>query len=186
MSAEIILSFTYGLNVLPEHDPNVEIIKKAMSALTQAIIPDRFLVDAILWLKYVFVWVLFANFKQQVKEWKQWTIDMVEIPYQVSKEKILANGGITSLVSDGLQSIGEENNSEEKEMMLKQVAATIYEGASDMIVSVVIIDIFALLCYFEVLKKMQTKINSVIKQGHISEFSDRESLPYLSALVKKI
>ncbi|KAF8663533.1 hypothetical protein AX16_000933 [Volvariella volvacea WC 439] len=42
------------------------------------------------------------------------------------------------------------------------------------------------MCYPKDLKKAQAKIDSVVKPGQLPDISDRDSLPYLSVLIKEI
>lgn len=45
--------------------------------------------------------------------------------------------------------------------------------------------ILALLNHPEVLEKAYEEIDRVIKPGHLPDFDDQESLPYISAIVKE-
>lgn len=45
--------------------------------------------------------------------------------------------------------------------------------------------ILALLNHPEVLQKAYDEIDRVIKPGHLPDFDDQESLPYISAIVKE-
>ena len=45
--------------------------------------------------------------------------------------------------------------------------------------------ILALLDHPEVLEKAYEEIDRVIKPGHLPDFDDQESLPYISAIVKE-
>ena len=45
--------------------------------------------------------------------------------------------------------------------------------------------ILALLNHPEVLKKAYEEIDRVVKPGHLPDFDDQESLPYISAIVKE-
>ena len=44
MAGEVIMSVTYGIDVLPEKDPYIELAKNAVHTLVTASVPGRFLV----------------------------------------------------------------------------------------------------------------------------------------------
>ncbi|KAF8661206.1 hypothetical protein AX16_001486 [Volvariella volvacea WC 439] len=186
MVAEVILLITYGINIREEADPYVELPDKSVRAVSEAAVPGRFLVDAIPWLKHVPEWVPFASFQRLARECRQYTRDGYELPYQAAKKDILAGSAIDSLVSDGLQETGHGESNEDWEDTVKRVAGTTYIAGTDTTVSSLLNGVLALMCYPEALKKAQAEIDRVVKPGHLPDFNDRESLPYLSALIKEM
>ncbi|KAF8658198.1 hypothetical protein AX16_002119 [Volvariella volvacea WC 439] len=185
LAAEAILLVTYGIQIQPRNDPYVELPEKAIRSAAEALIPGRFLVDALPWLKYVPEWMPFAGFQRYARECKQRTIDMVEIPYHALEH----HNVIQSLVSVGLQANEEKEDVDElveREDMIKRVAGNMYAAASDTTVSTITSGILALTCYPEVLKKAQAEVDAVLQPGQLPNLSHRNDLPYLSALIKEL
>lgn len=58
-------------------------------------------------------------------------------------------------------------------------------GGAETSVAAISSFILALLCFPDVYKKAQAEVDSVLK-GRLSEDDDRESLPYLNALLKEV
>ncbi|KAF8636438.1 hypothetical protein AX16_010989 [Volvariella volvacea WC 439] len=129
-------------------------------------------------------WMSFARFKRKAKKWKQIAIDMVEVPYQEVRNDILEEKGIYCLIVEGLRTVGHKDSFAEREDLVKQVLPAIWMWIQT--VATIMNGILALMCYLEVLKKAQAEIDSVVKPGHFLNLSDRDSLPYLSALVKEV
>ncbi|KAF8652307.1 hypothetical protein AX16_004465 [Volvariella volvacea WC 439] len=186
MSADVILSITYGLEIQPERDPYVELVEKALESLNEATIPGRFIVDLVPWLKYVPDWMPFAGFKRQAKEWRKYALGVRDIPYKAVRDNIIAGKGVESLVLEGLRTIGEDENSDDWEVVVKSVAGTMYTAAGDTTTATITNGILALMCHPDVLKKAQAEIDAVVQPGNLPEFRDKDSLPYLSAFIKEL
>ncbi|KAF8652305.1 hypothetical protein AX16_004463 [Volvariella volvacea WC 439] len=168
MAAEIIMMIAYGIQIQPHQDPIIEVLEKALDSATAAAIPGRFL--------------------RQAKEWRKLVVSMVEDPYRTAKEAIV--GDLSAFLvsdTDGLQMMENVPESpEEWECVIKQVAGTMYSAASDTTVAAILTGILGLVCYPDVLNKAQAEMDRVIKHGNLPDFNDRESLPYLTAVVKEI
>lgn len=80
----------YGLDVRLEGRESLEAAEEANRAMFIAAIPGRFLVDYIPFLRYVPDWVPGAKFQRLAREWKQMTLNMIEVPFLASKDKIEA------------------------------------------------------------------------------------------------
>ncbi|KAF8646893.1 hypothetical protein AX16_007058, partial [Volvariella volvacea WC 439] len=186
MTAEVTLLITYGIKAKPQGDPFIELPDRAVRAVAEAVVPGRFLVDALPWLKYVPEWVPFAGFQRKAREWRKITMDGVDLPYQAAKKEILSGTFVDSLVSEGLRSAADKDDPEEHEDMVKRVAGTMYFAASDTTAATVLNGVLALMCHPDALKKAQAEINAIVKPGSLPDFGDRESLPYISAVVKEI
>ncbi|KAF8661204.1 hypothetical protein AX16_001484 [Volvariella volvacea WC 439] len=167
MTAEAVLLITYGIQVQLKSDPIVELAERAMETVNQAFIPGRFLVDTFPWLKYIPSWVPFAEF-------------------QLVRDDILSGKGIRSLVSNGLRDMGEGGDMNERENIVKHVAGTLYGGRVNTTVAAVMTGILAFMCYPDVLRKAQAEMDTIVRPGNLLTFSDKQSLPYLSAIVKEI
>ncbi|KAF8661199.1 hypothetical protein AX16_001479 [Volvariella volvacea WC 439] len=186
LASELILLISYGIQVKSEADPFVKLPLEPLAGIAEAIVPGRFLVDALPWLKHVPSWMPFAGFQRKASQWKKATTDMVEIPFHAAKQDVLAGKAINSLVADGVRNMGDSDNPAEYEDIVKHVAGTMFFAASESTTVVVLNGIFALMCNPEIQEKAQAEIDMVVKPGHLPDFNDKESLPYLSAVVKEV
>lgn len=86
----MIITTSYGLDVEPEHDPNVERAEKALVQLKDSAISGTFVVDLLPFLKYVPSWMPGAGFKIYAERAQLDTVDMRESPYQQGMGRLVS------------------------------------------------------------------------------------------------
>ncbi|KAG5634095.1 hypothetical protein H0H81_003423, partial [Sphagnurus paluster] len=185
MAAETIFLVAYGLPVQDRDNPYVATAERGLMHLNAAVVPGTFLVDIFPLLKYVPEWMPFAGFKRKAREWRQLTLDMINIPFKEVKRKIGNGSYIPSFVSYGLANMEESENMEHQEDTLKSTAAALYPAGLETTVSVIAICILGLLSNPEALRKAQQEIDNAITPGQLPTFKDKDSLPYITATVKE-
>ncbi|RXW22022.1 hypothetical protein EST38_g3854 [Candolleomyces aberdarensis] len=187
LAAESIMSVAYGIQIQQENDPYVKLAEDTNQGMIIAAVPGRFLVNIFPIMKYIPAWFPGASFKRKAREWYKMTRAMVEVPYADAKRRIV---GIIyfSLLTSGtnLQKIeaGEQEDALTEEV-LRNTLAVLYAGGSDTTISTMATCILGLLEHPEVLKKAQAQIDGVVKPGHLPDFDDAPSLPYITAIVKE-
>ncbi|KAF9476783.1 cytochrome P450 [Pholiota conissans] len=183
---EIVMSIGYGLQVQPHNDPFVSTAKEATHTLSKASIPGAFLVDAFPILKYVPEWAPGAGFKTKAREWKKVALKMVNAPYEAAKANIASGTFNPSFTSVSLEKMNEGMNPDlYTERNIKNVAGTMYSGGSDTSLSTISSCILGLLKRPDVVAKAQEELDRVLQPGHLPDFNDQESLPYVTAIVKE-
>ncbi|KAF4616649.1 hypothetical protein D9613_008323 [Agrocybe pediades] len=187
MASEAIIAITYGLDVQPKDDPYITVAEEGVVPLALAIVPGAFLVDTIPLLKYVPAWMPGAGFKKKAREWTELSRRMVEEPFEATK-KLMAQGVCSSsFVSDTLvkmQDVADRDDAY-REDNIQGVAGAMYAAGTDTTSSIVASCILALLDKPEILKKAQMQLDSVLKPGHLPDFDDEASLPYITAIAKE-
>ncbi|KAJ7483556.1 cytochrome P450 [Mycena latifolia] len=186
MAGEIIMSAAYGIKVLSKDDPYVTLGEHAVESLVTASAPGRFLVDAIPILKYVPDWFPGATFQRQAKAWKKLSQNMVEKPYAEAKRRIALGNAPHSFTASALRTLEDAENQTYLEEAIKSTAGAMYAGGTETTFSALGHFILAMLYNPEAQKKAQAEIDSVIRKGHLPDFGDEASLPYVSALVKEV
>ncbi|KAJ3516119.1 hypothetical protein NLJ89_g1327 [Agrocybe chaxingu] len=186
MAGETIMCVAYGLNVQPKDDPYIAMAEQGAHTLEAAAIPGAFLVDDLPLLKYVPDWFPGAGFKKKAQEWKQIARRMIEKPFEAALRDMAAGAAIPSFVSTSLQQIQDDSKDDclTKEI-IQDVAATLYVAGSDTTVSALSWCILGLLERPDVVKKAQADIDRIVKPGHLPDFDDEPSLPYITAIVKE-
>ncbi|KAF5349137.1 hypothetical protein D9756_009446 [Leucocoprinus leucothites] len=183
MAGETIMSVAYGLDIKPKNDPYIQTAEKGVHALVAAAVPGAFLVDMLPFLKYVPEWMPGAGFQKKAKEWAKLTMTMLDMPFVAAKQQF-AQGKVThSVTSYCLQKVEEGTTDESyQEEIIRGTAGTLYSAGSDTTVSAVASCILALLEDSDILKKAQRELDSVVKPGHLPDFDDMDSLPYITAI----
>ncbi|KAF5012218.1 hypothetical protein FDECE_1734 [Fusarium decemcellulare] len=166
-ASAIILQMTYGYSIEPHSaDPLVLLIERMMHTFLPGM-----------------------SFKKTAQEWNKVTQAVIETPYTFVRQQ-MANGThrdsyvsslITEHASDGENSTLDVNS----ENAIKRTAATMYAGGADTIVSTLSSFILAMLLFPNVQKKAQEEIYNVIGTNRLPRFEDRDSLPYVDALVRE-
>ncbi|KAJ3516111.1 hypothetical protein NLJ89_g1328 [Agrocybe chaxingu] len=188
MAADKLMSFTYGIDVQSKDDPYIEVAEKGNHGLIKAILPGAFLVDALPFLKHVPEWFPGAGFKRQAREWREFAHGMRDMPFDAAKRNI-ASGAVPAtsfFVYNCLQTI--ENGTKDPsytEDLTRCTAGSIYSAAADTTVAALSSFILGILKHPEVIKKARQELDSVVKPGHLPDFDDELSLPYITAIVKE-
>ncbi|KAJ7036666.1 cytochrome P450, partial [Mycena alexandri] len=189
MAGGLIMQVTYGIEVSStKDDPYISIAKEAMHGLSVASIPGAFLVDTIPALKYVPEWMPGAGFKRKAEEWRKVTRELLEVPFAETKRRMtmgIASASFTSL-NLGTLDDSEIDQKEEREQTVKASAANLYGAGADTTVSALGTFVLAMIVNPEAQKKAQAEIDSVVGIGHLPDFSDEASTPYVSAIVKEV
>ncbi|KAJ7241641.1 cytochrome P450 [Mycena rebaudengoi] len=187
LAGALIMSVTYGIEVVPYNDPYITLARDAMHGVAIASIPGTFLVDTIPALKYVPSWFPGATFKRRSKQWRNLTLKLLEIPYIDAKRCIATGTAPSSYTSVTLDALDEsKHDPEEYDTNVKATAANMYAAGADTTVSALGSFVLAMLAYPEVQYKAQAELDSVIGMGNLPDFPDEASLPYVTALVKEV
>ncbi|PPQ85587.1 hypothetical protein CVT25_000031, partial [Psilocybe cyanescens] len=186
MAGETIISIAYGLAVKPKDDLYIRTAEKGVHPLLVAGVPGAFLVDMLPFLKYVPEWMPGAGFQTKAREWKKLARSMVEVPFAAAKRNSADGISPLCVASLSLQKLeGGTTDDAYAEDIIQGVTGTMYSAGSDTTVSAIASCILGLLDKPEVLKKAQQELDSVVKPGHLPDFDDEESLPYITAIAKE-
>ncbi|KAJ7168337.1 cytochrome P450 [Mycena crocata] len=185
MAAKTVMSVAYGIDVLPANDPYVALADKAVEGLVTAMVPGRFLVDSLPFLKYVPAWFPGAGFQRKANEWRGLARGMLEKPFAEAKQKIASGKASHSFTLDGLRLVEGAENKAYQEQVVQGTAGTMYTAGTGTTVSALATFILSMLANPGAQKKAQAEIDSVVGQDRLPDFSDEESLPYVAAVMKE-
>ncbi|KAG1907691.1 cytochrome P450 [Suillus fuscotomentosus] len=178
----IILRISYGYEVKENNDPFIDVADRAMDQLSRSTDTGAFMVDIIPWLAKVPEWFPGAGFKCLAREWRQTLEEMVDAPYKFVKDQMAAGVAPVSFTSNLLQG---RTLSTEEDHMVKWSALSLYSGGADTTVSTIYSIFLAMTLFPDVQKKAQAEIDAVVGTDRLPSFADRNSLPYIEALVKE-
>ncbi|KAJ7893769.1 cytochrome P450 [Mycena leptocephala] len=192
MAGRLIISVTYGIDVLPSEDPYIALVGAAVNALIAAALPGKFLVDGFPILKYVPEWVPGAAFKRNARKWKELIRTAVNAPFTEAKRKIVRDCSAHSLSSHPEYKDFQE--------MVKSAAASMHSASVDPTVSTLGTFILAMFVEIspratpnptmltnpEAQRKAQCEIDAVVGRERLPQLEDIESLPHVSALLKEV
>ncbi|KAF8991683.1 cytochrome P450 [Cyathus striatus] len=166
-TASIIVKITYGLD-LEEHDPYIEISKKAMESISTCGSPGGTAVDFIPFLKYFPSWFPGTYYAFLARSFYKST--RLLFTYMFEKKDGTAQSSfvynhLSHLQNDGIASDEEVDD-------IRGAAAVMYSGAVE--------------TTSEVQQKVQEELDRVIGRRRFPTPEDRESLPYFEAVFQEI
>jgi cytochrome P450 len=109
--------------------------------------------------------------------------EMTDKPHEVVKNQMADGSASRSFTSELLEG---RNLNPAQEYVVKWSAQTLYSGGADTTVAVNHSFFLAMTLFPDIQKKAQTEIDDVIGYNRLPTIADRESLPYLSALVLEV
>ncbi|EKM55856.1 uncharacterized protein PHACADRAFT_256765 [Phanerochaete carnosa HHB-10118-sp] len=185
MTGSIILGITFGMELLPENDPYVTLAEKALHAMAEVGNVGSYMVDYLPWLQYLPPWVPGAGFKRQAAEWNKTVVAMYEKPFQSVKQAMALGKAPPSIITTMLEKLNPEEENAGRESMIRNVTVTAYAAGADTTVSSLGTFILAMLLYPDVQRRAQEEVEQVVETGRFPGYEDKESLPYVVAVMKE-
>ncbi|PSS35616.1 hypothetical protein PHLCEN_2v1439 [Hermanssonia centrifuga] len=164
----IILQMSYGYEVQEKDDPIVDLVDIATEQFSLFTSPGAFLVDVFPMLRYVPAWFPGAGSQRLAVSWRKTIHDMADIPYEFVKNRMSTHTNIPNYTSDLLEN---EELKGDKEFNIKWSAASLYS---------------AMTLFPDAQRKAQEEIDAVVGSDRLPGYADRESLPYVGALVQEV
>jgi len=188
-AAHIIMKRVYGHTVVDNNDPYVRLVDEASRSTSEAAVPGAFLVDLFPSLKYVPEWMPGAGFKKKAKEWRKLSQAMINVPYNMVKEKFENGDAVPCFVSTCLEqnvaSAAAGKGEILTEELIKDSAAVSYAAGADTTVSTLTTFILAMTLHPEVQKRAQAELDAVLGD-RLPTFADKDGLPFITAIMKEV
>ncbi|EJC98989.1 cytochrome P450 [Fomitiporia mediterranea MF3/22] len=180
----IILKISHGYTIEPRgRDPLIDIADETMTHFSLAAVPGAWLVDSLPLLKHIPDWIPGTGFKRTAALWRKVLTELTEVPYAFVKQQMAAGTAALSYTSALLE---KGNISPDEEFIIKWSAASLYAGGADTTVASLSCFFLAMTVYPEVQRKAQVEIDRVIGNERLPSFDDRNSLPYIDAIIKEV
>ncbi|PSR93708.1 hypothetical protein PHLCEN_2v4603 [Hermanssonia centrifuga] len=149
--------------------------------------PGAFWMDYFPILKYIPAWVPGATGRKLAEQHVPITRMMRDQPFYSAKNDILNGSATPSIVYniiDRLQSQFSDSKSyTAEEEMARDVLALAYSAGLDTSLITTLVFFVAMTMYPDVQKKAQGELDRVLGSGRLPTFEDRDSLPYIEAII---
>jgi len=129
-------------------------------------------------------WVPGADFKRIAREWRKPIQDTADLTLQYVKDAMAKGVFTPSFVSKCLQDLDPEGD-EETEEMIRGVAGTMFTAGSNTTTSALDSFFLAMVLHPNVYQKAREELDRVVGLDRLPDFSDRHSLPYITAIIKE-
>ncbi|KAI0742504.1 cytochrome P450 [Daedaleopsis nitida] len=161
--AAMVMRIAYGIELHESNDEYYGMIERITEISERVLVPGRYLVETFPWLRFLPAW--FPGAKRVCSD----TLDSL---FETAKT------GLTDALTTG--SGGAER------LFHRQHAGRSMDVCKKLTASTYIAFFLVMALNPEVQKKAQAELDAVVGRDRLPEFGDRESLPYISALVKEV
>ncbi|KAL0958951.1 hypothetical protein HGRIS_014263 [Hohenbuehelia grisea] len=185
-AASTIMKVTYGIDVAPRDDYYINIAERALDGMAKAASPGAFLVDLVPILKYIPQWVPGAGFQRLAWEWKKVTHEMRDAPFQAARSAMSNGVASPSFVSNLLAEVEPDPGFNQQIETIRNCAGLAYAAGAESTVSALSAFVLAMVIYPQVQRKAQEELDRVVGTSRLPGFEDRDSLPYIDAIVKEV
>ncbi|PPQ73533.1 hypothetical protein CVT26_010344 [Gymnopilus dilepis] len=199
----IVLRAAYGYEVETENDFYVNLAHKAIQPLLELVHAGTYLVEFLPILKHVPSWFPGASFKRKAAKLAVGARGLRDLPFESLKKSLAKGETARSFCHDNLEHLKSNGTlNAESEEVIKNCAGMVYLGGLSSILCLRIpqtkglytsswLRHDALLHSFvlsmalnpAVQRKAQAEIDRVIGNSRLPDFSDKQSLPYLEAIL---
>jgi cytochrome P450 len=129
-------------------------------------------------------WAPGAGFKAHAREWRKLMESFVDVPFAWTRSQIAAGTAVPSFISTILESSGAKMSAEE-EFDLKWTSNSMYSASLDTSSTTIAALLLNLLSNPVALHTAQAELDAVVGPNRLPGFEDRESLPYVDALLSE-
>ncbi|EKM55883.1 uncharacterized protein PHACADRAFT_144778 [Phanerochaete carnosa HHB-10118-sp] len=187
-SGATVLDIIYGMDVDPSDDQATEIVDKAIEVFTEIADAGGYLVDLLPPLKYLPTWFPGAGFKRQASLWKQQVDRMYEMSYREVESAARRNKARPCVASNLISKFWDSHEDPDVKETLISVTGTAYSenGLTLQMIFTIIVFVLAMLLHPEAQRKAQEELDRVVGRDRLPEMTDRESLPYITAMIKEL
>ncbi|KFY34347.1 hypothetical protein V494_06846 [Pseudogymnoascus sp. VKM F-4513 (FW-928)] len=179
----VILKITYGYTAESHGpDPLIDLAGLTMKGFAEAIVPGKWMVDIMPFLRYLPDGFPGTSFKSTGREMANTLRQCVDQPYAFVKQQMREKKHKTSFLSQAIEDIGTDA---EMEFIHKWTALSLFTGGADTTVSSLMTFFLAMSVFPDVQKKAKEELDRVIGSQRLPVSADRDSLPYIMAVMKE-
>ncbi|XP_006456136.1 hypothetical protein AGABI2DRAFT_227934 [Agaricus bisporus var. bisporus H97] len=184
-AASVIMGVVYGIDVSPKDDRYISVAEIALDGMARAANPGAFMVDIIPSLKYVPSWMPGAGFQSKARFWRNAVMEMRDAPFKKVLKSLSSGTAKQCFVTNLVTDLEHKENKDEEMEQIRNCAGLAYAAGAESSVSSLSSFFLAMLLYPEVLRKAREELDRVIGRGRLPDFTDRDTLPYITAIAKE-
>ncbi|KAI0697621.1 cytochrome P450 [Cerioporus squamosus] len=185
--AGAILKVAYDIDVEDEDDRYVAAVDAALEGPVQGLVPGTFLVDFLPVLRHVPTWCPGATSQRLFAKWQAAAERLKNLPYGRVVAALDRTSEPRSIIGTLIKQITvtEAAARREEEEIVKNVGAVAFEAGSDTTYITLLAMFVAMVMHPDVLQKAHTELDRVVGRDRLPDFSDRDALVYVNAIVKE-
>ncbi|KAI0698980.1 O-methylsterigmatocystin oxidoreductase [Cerioporus squamosus] len=164
----------------------ITLVEHAQEGVAQGLVPGKFLVQFLPFLRYVPAWLPGAEFKRLSNKWMAASWSAKCAPFAEVKEALKSQSIVGKLLTKLAHAEVTDDARAEEEDVISNVASVAFQAGSETTFSTITSAFLALSLHPEVLKKARAELDEVVGPDRLPDFSDRDSLVYVDAVIKEI
>ncbi|KAI0642608.1 O-methylsterigmatocystin oxidoreductase [Trametes meyenii] len=188
MFGATIMDVTYGIRVAETDDPHIDVARRSATLFSDIVIPGRYLVELFPVMKHIPSWFPGAGFKRDAIRRGADVNPLRDLPYDATLEAMARGDArpsvVASLVGKATQQEGEIPTPEDE--CNRDAAGLAYVAGADTTLFSSQAFFLAMVQNPDAQRNAQRELDAVVGPDRLPEFSDRDSLPYVNALVKEV
>ncbi|KAJ3563463.1 hypothetical protein NP233_g8928 [Leucocoprinus birnbaumii] len=185
LTGAISITMTYGVDVLPEDDPNLAISRFAVQTIKECLVPGHAIVDMVPMARYLPAWFPGAGFQKVAARSRRDAAELrngiFEQAYKKWSSNDVSNPSFVSLCLDNCP----DEVDQEYTTAVKDVAGNVYMAATDSTSAALETFILAMTRYPEIQKRAQREVDEVVGRDRLPAHADAPYMPYIMAIVKE-
>ncbi|TBU24770.1 cytochrome P450 [Dichomitus squalens] len=182
----VIMKIGYDIPIQSKDDPYLKIVRDALEGPLEGLVPGRFLVDFLPFLRRIPPWFPFAASQRLWVKWQAAGERLKNTPFEEAKAKLARGETTHSIVANSLERLSNTGiSSPEEEEIVKNVGAIVFEAGTDTVLSTMLSVFTGMSLHPEVLTKAHAELDAVIGPHRLPDFSDKDSLVYVNAIIKE-
>ncbi|KIK58635.1 hypothetical protein GYMLUDRAFT_1005937 [Collybiopsis luxurians FD-317 M1] len=179
-----LLSSAYGLSIEDPGDYYLMLVKEAMRAIGEVMIPGTYIVDIFPVLRYLPAWLPGVSFKKKAAQERVFIDGMIHETMSFVKKDMKNGMAKSSIASRQLQKMHDEGTwSEEEETVLRNLLASLYGAGTDTTAATTMNIILGFLLNPDSLKKGQAAVDAALGFDRLPNYGDEGKIPYVDAVV---
>ncbi|KAI0639039.1 cytochrome P450 [Trametes polyzona] len=183
VTAGIAMQISHGYEIGGGRDPYLQKANEFVENFAAASLPGQWLVDWLPFLAWLPSFLPGMGFKRKARQWNAHYTALSEEGHQMVKQEIAQGTASPSLTYKALVESKTSNYTEEVIMF---TATQVYTGGADTGFSTLASFILLMLEHPDVQLRAQEEIDRVIGTDRLPGWEDRESLPYLWAVMTEV
>ncbi|CAL1703245.1 unnamed protein product [Somion occarium] len=184
--AAILMDVTHGIHIKDVTNKHVVEAEEWLAGYNEAVIPGRFWVDFLPFLKYVPDWFPGANFKKLAARWGQNSRNARDGPFYETKAAYIAGTAKPCVVTHVLEDIADLPEGNEEEQTARWSLGTAFGAGVDTSAPTLQIFCFLMINHPEAQRRAQAELDAVVGPDRLPTLADRKRLPYVEALLKEL
>ncbi|TBU24745.1 cytochrome P450 [Dichomitus squalens] len=182
----VTLKVGYDIDIDDEDDEYAKIAQEALEGPVEGLVPGKFLVEFLPFLRHIPPWFPGATSQRLWAKWQAAGERLKNVPFSRAKAKLASGEMNDSIAARLLERLADRGiSSSEEEEIVQDVVAVAFEGGTDTVLSATLSVFSGVSLHPEVLRKAHAELDAVVGPHRLPEFTDRDSLVYVNAIIKE-